>query len=345
MKISVRAAEELAATALRSVGVPHDAAETSARLLVAADIWGIGSHGLMRLPRYLARLMAGGVRADAAPVVLHDVGAAVAYDGRGGLGHPQMWLAAEAAVNRAARFGIGMASVGDSSHCGALGLYTATAIKSGLVGIAVSTGPAVMAPPGTSIPILSTSPIAAGIPDGRGGYAIVDLATTAVARGRIAAAARREESIPYGWALDAFGQPTTDPGAALTGMLAPLGGPKGFALAYMVEALSAGLVGPELATGVPDMFNPEQDGDPQRISHLVMAIDPAVIDIDGHSADRLGRLNENIVRVGGRVPGARRTLPGDADPESLVDISDEVIAELRSRPSKAEQLVSSKEGE
>src|SRR5690606_32119204 len=104
-------------------------------------------------------------------------------------------------------------SVGDSGHCGALGVYALPMLRAGRVGLVFSNGPAVMPPWQGSQPVLSTSPLAAGIPAGDQ-HAIVDLATTAVARGKIAAAARSGDPLPDGWAVDAAGQPTNDAAVA-----------------------------------------------------------------------------------------------------------------------------------
>lgn len=328
--ITVHEAEDLAAQALCSIGVPSVQARTTAQLLVTADVWGIGSHGLLRLPHYLQRLVAGGQSATACLEVVRDTGPVVAYDGHDGLGHWQLWQAATVAADRAAGYGIAAASVGRSSHCGALGLYVAPAVRKGLLALVLSTGPAVMAPPGAASPQLSTSPLAAGVPDDHGGWAIIDLATSAVARGRIAAAARRGETLPTGWAVDANGQPTQDPAAALAGMLTPMGGTKGFALAYLVEALTGAAVGPALATQAADMLNPAHNDRPQRLGHLVITLDPATVDVDGHGPARQSLLGHNVTAAGGRIPGASRALPGDTPPDAVIDIAADLVEEIRS---------------
>ncbi len=327
--IALAAARAVASRALRAAGVPAEPATRTADLLVTAEAWGVGSHGLLRLPRYLARLAAGGVRADAELEVRRDSGVVLAYDGHDGLGHWQLWQAAEEAAVRARRHGVAVASVGRSSHCGALGLYTAPGLRHGLATLVVSTGPAVMAPPGGAVPLLSTSPIAVGIP-APGGHAIVDLATSAVARGRIAAAARSGRPLPEGWAVDSAGVPTTDPAAALGGMLAPLGGAKGFALAVAVEALAGAVVGPNLAVDVADIFDPARDAEPQGIGHLLVVIDPGVLDVDGAGPDRIARLLTTVAEVGGHVPGAARILPGELPDDLPLEVPDTLVDELRS---------------
>lgn len=321
------ATRQLAADLLAATGMPAERAERSAHAIVTADIWGVPSHGMMRLPYYLARLTAGGYHPKAELVTVRDTGPLVAFDGDGGLGHWQLWHAAELAAQRCAQYGIAAVSVGDSGHCGALGVYTLPLLHAGLVGVAFSNGPAVMPPWGGDSPVLSTSPMAFGIPiDGH--PAIIDLATSAVARGKIAQHARNGAELPPGWALDSAGQPTTDPAAALHGMLAPLGGAKGFALAFAVEALTGGLVGPALSADVVDMFKPDDDARRQGISHLVVALDPAATSPTGTADDRLARLSDSVRAAGGRVPGSNRVDPRDVPDDAPLLIDAGVTAEL-----------------
>jgi (2R)-3-sulfolactate dehydrogenase (NADP+) len=272
---------------------------------------GIASHGLFRLPYYLERLAAGGYRADARLTTVCDSGPVLALDGGGGLGHWQLWRAAELAAQRAAEIGLAAVSVANSGHCGALGLYTIPAVEARLLTLAFSNGPAVMAPWGGSRPVLSTSPLAAGVPT-RPRPTITDMATSAVARGKIASYAGRGEELPAGWALDASGQPTADPQAALSGLLAPMAGAKGFALALLVEALAGGLAGPNLSADVSDMFERSRASVPQYLGHLLITLDPGRFGDGGGSAwRRLDDLAASVTQAGGRLPGSRRLLPGE----------------------------------
>ena len=327
MTLTVAAARTLASDLLTGAGVPVAAAARTAAALVLADVWGIGSHGLMRLPYYLERLRAGGCNPSASLRLVTDTGPLACYDGEDGLGHWQVWQAATEASSRCLVSGVAVVAVGRSSHCGALGVYTLPMVAAGMVGLVFSNGPAVMPPWGGTAPVVSTSPIAAGIPC-RPHPAIVDLATSAVARGRIQAHAQRGEPLPSGWAFDAAGSPTTDPAEAIAGMLAPLGGAKGFALAFLVEALTGGLVGPALSTEVSDMFTPSDAARPQRISHLVVALDPARLDVSGKAGGRLDQLAAAVVAAGGRVPGAARPLEPDDSAE--LALPDRLLHELSS---------------
>lgn len=315
---------------LEASGVPPEAADRTARVLVLADAWGIHSHGLMRLPYYLQRLADGGCNPRAGLRTTTDTGPLVVLDGEDGLGHWQAWHAAELARDRCAQLGVAVVAVSASSHCGALGAYTVPLVEAGMLGIVFSNGPAVMPPWNGSAPVLSTSPIAAGIPC-RPRPAIVDLATSAVARGRIKAAAQRGEPIEEGWAFTADGEPTTDAAQALAGMLAPLGGVKGFALAFLVESLTAGLVGPSLSTDVPDMFAEDETAKAQGIAHLVVALDPARFDPSGARSDpdRLDRLASEVQRAGGRLPGARRVMPDEITPDGEIAVDADTWEQLR----------------
>jgi (2R)-3-sulfolactate dehydrogenase (NADP+) len=317
----------LAEGLLHAAGMPEPDATVAARALATADAWGIGSHGLLRLPYYLERFASGAQDPAAQLTLVSDSGPTAAYNGNGGLGHPQLWRAAELAAERCGEHGIAAISVGNSSHCGCLGVYAFPVLAEGQLALVFSNGPAVMPPWGGNEPLLSTSPIAAGIPC-RPRPAIVDLATSAVARGKIAAYAARDEPLPPGWAVDAGGTPTTDPAAALAGMLAPLGGVKGYALALLVEALSGGIVGPALAGDVPDMFNENHVRDPQRIAHLVVAFDPARLDVDGSAQHRLDALAQRVTAAGGRLPGQHRDPPDQIASGIELDLSPALLDRL-----------------
>lgn len=333
MKVTVDDATSLAVELLEASGLTAEKARATARVLVLAEMWGIGSHGFLRLPIYLDRTRAGGFPADAELTTTIDTGPLLTLDGGGGMGHWQMSSATQQAVTRAAQFGVSAVAVGNSGHCGALGVYAADAAASGMVALVFSCGPAVLPAWGGAQALLSTSPLAAGFPLADGPV-IVDMALSTVARGKIAAYAREGRPLPDGWALDSGGVPTNDAQTALTGLLAPLGGAKGFALAFMVEALTAGLVGPLLSGEVPDFFSKESEDRPQRIAHLLIALDPGKLDAGGDqdaAAKRLHDLAERTRASGGRVPGSRRIPVEDMSGTDAFEVSDQLWAELQAR--------------
>ena len=330
MNLNTESALIHATSMLVAAGVPAKSAEKTARAIVTSDVWGNPSHGLMRLPFYLQRITMGGVNAEATLKVISERGAITSLDGEDGLGHWQVWDAAELGVVKAKEFGISLVSVKNSSHCGALGVYLYPALDAGQIAIIFTNGPAVMPAVGGNAPLLSTSPIASGIPSNP--PMIIDLSTSAVARGKIASAAKAGGSIPEGWAVNAQGQPITDAKEALMGMLAPLGGAKAFALGLMVESLSAGLSGGNLSRAVPDMFNADDDTKPQGISHTVITIDPNDIG-DASSYEDFNRLASSITETGGRIPGSKRVHP-DKLGTGEITIADPVIADLNAWSSK-----------
>lgn len=307
--------------------MPVRPSQRTAWALCTAEAWGLASHGLLRLPYYLRRFESGGTDPTAALRPVSQTLAVAVFDGGNGLGHWQAWEAAEEAARRCQVAGISAVSVGNSGHCGCLGLYTLPMVRRGLIGLVVSNGPAVMPPWGGHRPVLSTSPIAAGIPTSPD-PAIVDLATSAVARGRIAEHRARNEALPGGWAFDQAGVATTDPTEALAGMLAPLGGAKGYALAFLVEALTGGMVGPNLAGDIADPLDPARAGDPQRIAHLVISLDPHLLDVDGGMQRRLSLLVERIAGAGGRLPGSGRAAAEDPLDEAPLEVASQTAVQL-----------------
>lgn len=324
MSIKTEDALSHATEMLVAAGVPEKNAALTARAIVTSDVWGNPSHGLMRLPFYLQRITMGGVNAGADLKVISERGAITSIDGEDGLGHWQLWEAAQLGVSKAKEFGISLVSVKNSSHCGALGVYLYPALDAGQIAMIFTNGPAVMPAVGGNAPLLSTSPIASGVPSNP--PMIIDLSTSAVARGKIANAAKAGGSIPEGWAVNAKGEPITDAKEALMGMLAPLGGAKGFALGLMVESLSAGLSGGALSREVPDMFNPDDDTKPQGISHTVITIDPNDLG-DSASYDDFNKLASSITETGGRVPGSKRAHPNKLG-SGEINIADPIIADL-----------------
>lgn len=318
-------AVELGTNLLTAVGVPAENALITSKLICAADAWGIGSHGLIRLPYYLNRIVGGGINPKANLVEVKAMTTLKVMDGQDGLGHWQLWQATNSAAKIAKEHGTAAVAVRSSSHAGALGLFTWPAIANGCATFIFSNGPAVMPAWGGSTPLLSTSPLAIGAP-GKPTQLIIDLATSAVARGKIAAKAKSGEPVPEGWALDKDGNPTTDAQAALMGMLAPLGGAKGFALAMAVETLTGGLVGPNLAKQMPDMFVESDNNKPQKISHFVVSVNAEFIDDSDYQ--RISQLQHNVIESGSRVPGANKTNPMQLADDMTLNIAPEVVTEL-----------------
>jgi len=322
--IEAKRAVELATALLTASGVDEGKAQVTARSIVISDLWGNASHGLMRLGFYLRRLAAGGINPHAELTERSSKPAVVIFDGENGLGHWQLWQAAERGVEIAKSEGISLISIASSNHCGALGVYLYPALDAKAISLIFSNGPAVMPAVGGNTPLLSTSPIAAGIPSDH--PMIIDLATSAVARGKIAAKAKEGGTIPEGWAVDREGNAITDAKEALNGMLAPLGGAKGFALGLVVESMVAGLTSGALSTEIPDMFNEKDDAKGQMISHTIITIDADAL--SGETGrDRLNKLASGVTESGGRTPGKSRLHPLRIKDEGI-NLATPIVEEL-----------------
>ena len=308
---------EVAARVLQAAGMPAEFAARTAWALAMAEAWGRGSHGVLRLPHYLSRFEQGGTNPRARLRLVSSVGAVTVLDGENGLGHWQAWEGARQATATAGRLGAGLVAIRDSGHCGVLGLYVLPMLDARMVGLAFSNGPAAIPPWGGHAPVLSTGPIAGGFP-GSPSPAIVDLSTSAISRGAIVQAAAAGRPLPDGVAFDREGHPTTDARAALDGMLAPMGGAKGFSLGFLVEAITGALVGTRLSTDIADPLSPKVAGSSQRVAHLLLAIDPMRISPDGSSYERWTRLQSEVRSAGGRPPGSERPLdPPDSHPLTI----------------------------
>jgi (2R)-3-sulfolactate dehydrogenase (NADP+) len=322
--IAAKTAIDLATALLVASGLEEKRALITARSIAISDLWGNASHGLMRLSYYLKRISAGGINPKAELVPLTSKPAVMILDGENGLGHWQLWEAAEQGVRISKTEGISLISIANSNHCGALGVYLYPALDAKSISLIFSNGPAVMPAVGGNTPLLSTSPIAAGIPSDH--PMIIDLATSAVARGKIAAKAKEGGTIPEGWAVDRDGNAITDAKEALNGMLAPLGGAKGFALGLIVESLVAGLTSGALSTEIPDMFNENDDSKGQKISHTVITIDADAIS-GASGRDRLNKLSSSITESGGRTPGGSRIHPLKIS-DQRINLAAPVVEEL-----------------
>lgn len=239
-----------AAGALSAAGMAAQVASDTAGFIVASDARGHPSHGIDLLPAYYRGLVAGEIHARAVPEVVHAKGAIAVLDGGGGLGYETSRVGMLQAIELATEHGIGFVTARNCNHFGMASHWPNIAIEHGMIGFVTTNGPPVMAPWGGREHTISNNPFSWGIPAGEELPLLFDMACSATARGKMRIAEQRGESIPLGWALDADGAPTTDPGAGLRGILLPLGGAKGSGIAIMNEVLSAALPGALMLTQV-----------------------------------------------------------------------------------------------
>ncbi|SEL46092.1 (2R)-3-sulfolactate dehydrogenase (NADP+) [Pseudoxanthomonas sp. GM95] len=300
--LSLDAAIALADQALRKTGLPVDAARIVAQALVAADADGLPSHGLARMPFYLAQLHSGKIRAAAVPQI-RVAGATVQVDVAHGFAFPAVQAGLPQAMALARELGIAALSLAHSHHFGVAGHPVEQAAREGLIALAFSNAPAAIAPWGGRTPLFGTNPIAFAAPRAQGDPLVVDLSLSKVARGKVMLAQQAGTTIPDDWALDIEGQPTTDPTAAMAGSMLPAGDAKGAALALMLELLCAGLTGSSFAFQANSLFDAE--GAPPDIAHLMLLIDPTRF-AEGFT-DRVEMLCAAMLAQDGvRLPGSRR---------------------------------------
>jgi ureidoglycolate dehydrogenase (NAD+) len=257
---------------LEAVNLPRADADLVAHSLVLTSLWGIDSHGIMRLPHYLARLKEGSIEANPILSYLRTGPCTGQLNGGHGHGIVVCHRAMGEAVALARESGLGAVGVSESSHCGAVGLYGRQATRAGLIGVAFTHSDAFVAPFGGRGKFLGTNPICLAVPSRDLDRPIcLDMATSAVPWNRVVNARREGRPLEKGWALDASGSPTTDPGAV--DCLFPLATYKGYALAFLIDLLCGPLNGMPFGPHIPPMY-----GDYSERRHLgsfFLAIDPA----------------------------------------------------------------------
>ncbi len=248
------------ARALTAAGLPAADAASAGDMMARTDLLGADGHGVFRLPKYVARLRAGGVNTHPNIRIDRRMGATAVLDGDNGMGQLVMQRAAHLAVDIAREHGVGWVGAHHSNHAGAAAPYAMIPLEAGMIGIYVAVGSANHLPPwGGSEMLLSTNPIAVAIPAGEERPVLLDMATTVAAYGKVKLAAQRGETMPEGWMVDREGKPLTDPLRAAEGFLLPIGGAKGFGLALVFGLLAGTLNGGALGRDVVD-FNADAAG-------------------------------------------------------------------------------------
>ncbi len=325
--LAVGEAQSLAAAALVSSNTRAEIAASVADALVAAEIDGQGGHGLARVPSYAAQARSGKVDGHAAPLFDHAAPAVIRVDAAHGFAYPAFDRLVSDLPALARKTGIAIATVFRSHHFGQAGRNAERLAETGFAGFAFTNSPGAIAPWGGQRGLFGTNPIAFAAPRRNAPPLVIDLALSIGARGKIMAAQRTGEPIPEGWALDAEGNPTTDPFAALPGTMLPIGGAKGAALAMMVEVLTAALAGAGHAHEQSSMFSGE--GTPLTLGQTLIAIDvgPASGGLFGERLEAL--IDEVEAEPGARLPGTRRLQNRERAAREGLAIAGDLLEEIR----------------
>jgi LDH2 family malate/lactate/ureidoglycolate dehydrogenase len=238
--------------------------------LAWADLRGIHSHGVLRVPEYVKKLRTGGVDPRGKPRAIGGRPSAIVVDGGNAMGQVVSRFAMECALERAALTGVAAAAAGGSNHCGALAYYAVQALERGMIGVATTNALPTMAPWGGLDKIVGINPLAVAIPAGEESPVVLDCAFSYSSHGKIRVFHQKGSPIPPTWAFDRAGRPTTDPAEAIEGLLQPIGEYKGVGLAVVFGLLSTALSGASYGTELGNMIDGPRAG---ADGHFFLAID------------------------------------------------------------------------
>ncbi|KAH8169324.1 malate/L-lactate dehydrogenase domain-containing protein [Sarocladium implicatum] len=299
VNIAPDSAEALARDILIAYDVPEDRAELMASALVLADLRGVDTHGMNRLAGYIARVVAGVVDPNPDIDISIKTPVMASIDAKTTFGFVSGSLAVDKCIEMARTFGMGMVAVRNSNHYGMGATYVLRAVRQGFACFAFTNASKAMPPWGGAEALLGTSPFAVGVPGGEEGDFVLDMSPSVAARGKIRKAARRGEKIPEGYALDAEGRATTDPEAALKGVVLPMGGPKGSGLAMMMDIFGGIMSGSAFAGDVNDQYKVMDK--PQNVGHWFLVFKPELF-LDGGMEE----FRERMDTLAARVKGCRK---------------------------------------
>jgi LDH2 family malate/lactate/ureidoglycolate dehydrogenase len=305
--IPADALRDWSARIFATVAVPAEDCRTASDVLVSADLRGVDTHGIIRLPHYIKRIQSGIINAQPSLTIERDGAASALVDGDFGMGMVVGVWAMRAAIERARAYGMSVVGVRSSTHFGAADYYARLASGANMIGMSfTNTGPS-MAPWGSKTPLIGTNPLAFAAPGGIEGGITMDMATSQVAWGKLMLAARAGKKIPFGWATDKDGTPTDDPATGMDGLMLPLGGYKGYGLALLVEILCATLTGAD--------YGPHLN-EGRGVGHFFIAIDIARFVPLAEFQARLNLMVDEI-HACARAPGVERLyVPGEIELET-----------------------------
>ena len=255
-------------------GMAQENAGMCADCMVQTNLWGIDSHGILRLPIYIKRIRNKVIKAN--PVIKKTCGnrAFELLDGDDGIGFLVGKRAMQRALELAEENNIGAVAVTRSNHFGAAALYAGMAADRGMIGIAMTNVGPNLVVPGGSKPITGNNPIAIGAPTAGAFPFLLDISMSAVSGGKLLLASKKKEKIPMDWATDSKGRFTDDPDKGFAGFLLPLGGHKGFGLSLAIDILCGVITGGAFQFGIRSMY--KQPELPSLTGHMMIAINPGI---------------------------------------------------------------------
>jgi LDH2 family malate/lactate/ureidoglycolate dehydrogenase len=297
----------------RRCGVAAGDAALLADTLVAADLRGVHSHGVLRVPEYAAKLQGGGVDPKGRPRVAADNGATLVVDGGNSMGQIGATFAMRQAIERARKHNIAAAAVRGSNHCGAMAYFAMQALREDMIGIATTNALPTMAPWGGVERVVGINPLAVAVPAGEETPLVLDAAFSGSSHGKIRVYHQKAAAIPPNWAFDQQGRPTTDPAVAIEGLLQPIGEFKGVGLALIMGILSSLLSGAAYGTETGNL----RDGPkPGCDGHFFLALRIAAFEDPGRFKSRVDGIIREL-RCSRRAEGVERLYaPGELEAET-----------------------------
>jgi (2R)-3-sulfolactate dehydrogenase (NADP+) len=315
-RLSLNEATDLAQRAIRAAGASDEAARSLAAATVSAEAHGKTGIGFAHLVDYLAAFREGRINGGADPLVTSPAPATIQCDAKGGIAQVGFDRVFDDLRRRAENFGLALFTQRGSYTTGELGYYPRRLAEAGLVALAATNGPALMTVKGATAPVYCTNPIAFAAPLDEGPPVLIDQASSATAFVELRRYQDRGEALPPGWAVDADGQPTTDPHAAMQGALLAFGGARGANIALMVEVLAAGLTGANWSLDAPSFTAGSRS---PGAGLLVVAIAPALLAPE--PPQRLRLQLERLASLGVHIPG-RRVAAAE------IELPDALLAEI-----------------
>jgi L-2-hydroxycarboxylate dehydrogenase (NAD+) len=263
--------EAFATRILTALGLPEGDAALCAARMIEADLRGVDTHGIFRLPHYSQRIRAGGINLHPKVHAARENAVTALIDGDNAMGHVVMNFATELAIQKAATSGLAWVGTFNGNHAGAGAVYSSMPLAHDMIGMYMTVANANhMAPWGGTELILGTNPISVAIPAGDEPPIVLDIATTMTSYGKVKLAAQKGESIPVGWMIDKKGQPITDPKRSSEGFLVPIGDYKGYGLNVVIGMLAGVLNGAAFGRNVVD-FNKDV-ASRNNSGHMIMAM-------------------------------------------------------------------------
>ncbi|HZG69918.1 MAG TPA: Ldh family oxidoreductase [Chondromyces sp.] len=326
--------KEFCQNVLVKIGMTKENSIIVADSLVKANLEGMDSHGINRLPVYVKRFMDQRINIIPKIKLEQKSDSVLVVNGDNGLGHVVSYHSIRKGMEMAKQAGMAAIAIKNSNHFGAASYFCQLACEENLVCIGFTNSPPGIAPWGGKRAFFGTNPIAFGFPTGNDTPVIIDLSTSIVARGKIILAAKQGQSIPDDWAMDKEGHPTNNPNAALEGSVYPFGGAKGSALALAVELLAGVLSGAAFGPHVKNIYNEEETGR-ANVGHFFILMDIRKfmdINIFYHSIGNLLSEMKTVPKVPGgneiRYPGERRKREERERMKEGIHLSDYVEREL-----------------